>query len=336
MTRFMVRRALASCVTLLGISFIVFALLELSPADPVGNLPLTIPPEVRAQIRDRLGADDPFLLKYLKWLRQFMLAEPLNLLEAVTGYQLPDSVQRVRVLSWHTHSPVMDIIAERLPQTLWVVGTAYLLGILVAVPIGVWSAYRPYSRFDQIASLMAIVGYSTPTFFTGLVLIMIFSVQLKWLPSIYDTTLQVNSLSSLWQQVRQMIMPVSVLSLFYTAQISRFTRSALLDHLHQDYIRTARAKGLPERAVIWRHALRNSLVPVVTLVALGLPRIFGGAIITEQIFRVNGLGQYMVIAINNGDLPTVQTLTVIFAALIIAFNWLADVIYALLDPRVVY
>ena len=336
MTTFILERLLSGFVTLLVISFIVFAILDLSPSDPVGNLPLTIEPEVREAIRERLGANDPFIVKYFKWVRQFMLDEPLNLFETMSGITLPNSEDRVRVMSWNTRSPVMDTVAERLPQTMWVVGTAYIWGILIAIPVGVISAYKQYSIFDQIGSFVTMIGYSVPTFFTGLLMIVIFSVNLKWFPSIYDTTLKVTNIETFLQQLRQMILPVSVLTLFYTAQMSRFTRSSMLDNLNQDYIRTARSKGLIERKVVVKHALRNSMIPVVTLVALGIPGVFGGAIITEQIFRVNGLGEYLIRAINNGDIPAVQTVTFIFAFLIVLFNLIADVVYGLLDPRVTY
>jgi peptide/nickel transport system permease protein len=166
--------------------------------------------------------------------------------------------------------------------------------------------------------------------------IIVFSVNLKWFPSVYDTTLVVDSMETLQIQLKQMFMPVTVLTLYYTAQLSRYTRASTLDNLQQDYIRTARAKGLSERTVINRHAVRNSLIPVVTLIALGIPGVFSGAIITEQIFRVNGIGQYLIIAIQGGDLPTVQTVTFIFAVLVVLFNIVADVTYGLLDPRVSY
>jgi peptide/nickel transport system permease protein len=335
-TAYLIRRLISGALTLLAISFVVFAILDLSPSDPVGNLPLTIPPAVREQIRERMGANDPFVIKYLKWLRQFMIDEPLNMFEKVTGLTLPGSEGRLRILSWQTRSPVIDIIVERLPQTLWVVGVAYFWGLLLAIPIGVISAYKQYSWFDQLGAFMSMVGFSLPTFFTGLVMIIIFSVRLKWFPSIYNTTLVVDDFESFIQQLKQSIMPITVLTFFFMAQMSRFTRSSMLDNLGQDYIRTARSKGLNERAVVIKHALRNSLIPVVTLVALGIPGIFGGAIITEQIFRVNGLGQYLIIAIQGGDLPTVQTLTFIFAALIVFFNIVADVLYGFLDPRVTY
>lgn len=336
MGKYIIRRLLTAIPTILVISFIIFAILELSPSDPTGNLPLTIPPETRAKIRESLGADDPFVIKYIKWLNQFFISEPLNLLETSTGITLPGSEDRTRVISWQTRGPVMDIIAERLPQTLWVVGTAYILGTLIAIPVGVFSAYKQYSIFDQVGTFLMMIGFSVPTFFTGLMFIIIFSVNLKWFPSVYDTTLVVNDIESLQIQLKQMFMPVAVLTLFYTAQLSRYTRASTLDNLGQDYIRTARSKGLSERTVINRHAVRNSLIPVVTLIALGIPGVFSGAIITEQIFRVNGIGQYLIIAIQGGDLPTVQTVTFIFAVLVVLFNIVADVLYGVLDPRVSY
>ena len=334
--KYIIRRILTLIPTLLAISLVIFAVLDLSPSDPVGNLPLTIPPEVREQIKERMGANDPFLIKYVKWLHQFLINEPLNFIEKATGITFPGSEERLRIISWQTRSPIMDIVVERIPQTLWVVGTAYVCAILLSIPIGVLSAYKQYSIFDQIGTVFAMVGYSVPTFFTGLMFIIIFSVQLKWFPSVYDTTLKVVDGPTLMEQLRQIFMPVLVLTLFFTAQISRFTRSSMLDNLGQDYVRTARSKGLNERSVIVGHALRNSLIPIVTLVALGIPQIFQGAIITEQIFRVNGLGQLLILAIQGGDLPTVQTLTFIFAILIVIFNLVADVLYALLDPRIVY
>ncbi len=336
MGKFILRRILVAIPTLLVISFVVFAILDLSPSDPVGNLPLTITPEVRDQIRESMGANDPFLVKYVKWLRQFLINEPLNIIEETTGLQIGDYENRLRYISWQTRSPIIDLVIERAPQTLWVVGVAYIWSILIAVPIGVISAYKQYSIFDQIATFLAMIGFSIPTFFTGLLFIIVFSVQLKWFPSIYDTTHKVTDVQSMLVQLRQMFMPAAVLTLFFLAQISRFTRSAMLDNLGQDYVRTARSKGLSERPVIIRHVLRNSLIPVVTLVTLGIPQIFQGAIITEQIFRVNGLGQMLILAIQGGDLPTVQTLTFIFAVLIVVFNIVADVLYAIVDPRVVY
>jgi peptide/nickel transport system permease protein len=336
MGRYLARRLLTAIPTLLVISFVVFAILDLAPGDPTGQLPLTIPPEVRAQIRESLGLGQPFHIRYLKWLRQFFINEPLNITEQVFDVQIGDSEGRLRIRSWATRSPVIDLIVERLPQTLWVVGLAYLVAIIIAIPIGVVSAYKQYSIFDQAGTFVAMIGFSVPTFFTGLMCIVIFSVHLNWFPSIYDTTLNVTSFETLVQQIKQLIMPVGVLAFFQAAQLSRYTRSSMLDNLTQDYVRTARAKGLNERIVLMTHVLRNSLIPVVTLIALGIPGIFSGAIITEQIFRVNGLGQLLIIAIQGADIPLVQTLTFIFAVLIVLFNIIADVMYGILDPRIRY
>jgi peptide/nickel transport system permease protein len=335
MFHYTIRRLLFAIPTLLVISFIIFALLDLSPGDPTANLPLTIPAEVREQIKVSLGLGEPFHVRYLKWLAQFFVNEPVNLLEDMTGWTIGDG-ERLRVISWQTRSPVVDLILERLPQTLWVVGLAYLIGILIAVPIGVISAYRQYSWFDQIGTLVSMIGFSVPTFFMGLAMIVIFSVKLQWLPSIYDTNLRVTDLHTFWLQVKQMLMPVTVLALYNASQISRYMRASMLDNLNQDYVRTARAKGLRERAVVLIHVLRNSLIPVVTVIALGVPTIFGGAIITEQIFRVNGLGQLLITGIQGADLPLVQTLTFMFAVLIVVFNLIADVLYGILDPRIRY
>ncbi len=336
MIRYIVRRLMFAVPTLLAISFAIFALLDLAPSDPTGQLPLTIPPEVRAQIRESLGLDEPFPVRYAKWMEQFFVNEPLNLLERSFDVELGDSEGRTRIISYATRSPVVDIIAERMPQTLWVVGLSYVVGILIALPIGIVSAYRQYSWFDQVGTFVSMIGFSVPTFFTGLLAIILFSVMLGWLPSIYDTTHEVSDLASFWVQIKQILMPVMVLAFYNAAQLSRFMRASMLDNLNLDYVRTARAKGMRERAVLLVHVLRNSMIPVVTMIALGIPTIFGGAIITEQIFRVNGLGQLLIVAIQGADIPMVQTLTFLFAVLIVGFNLVADVLYGILDPRIRY
>lgn len=336
MGRYIIRRLLTAIPTLLAISLVIFAILDLAPNDPTSNLPMTIPAEVRAQIKKSLGMDQPFHLRYVKWLHQFVVNEPLNAVEQILDLQIGDSAERLRVRSWATRGPVVDLILERLPQTLAVVGLAYLCSILIAVPIGVISAYKQYSIFDQIGAFISMIGFSVPTFFTGLLAIVVFSVKLKWFPSIYDTTLRVNDWASLIAQIKQSIMPVTVLAFVQVAQLSRYTRSAMLDNLTQDYVRTARSKGLHERSVLLTHVLRNSLIPVVTLIGLGIPAVFSGAIITEQIFRVNGLGQLLITAIQGADIPLVQTLTFIYAVLIVLCNIIADVLYGVLDPRIRY
>jgi len=334
MFTYTIRRLLLSIPTLIAISLIIFLLLDLAPSDPTANLPLTIPPEVRERIRQSLGLGDPIYIRYLLWCKQFFINEPLNIIEEWFGWQIGGD--RLRVLSWQTRSPVVDLIVERMPQTLWVVGMSYVVGVLIAIPIGIYSAYKQYSWFDQAGTFISMVGFSVPTFFTGVLVIVIFSVWLGWFPSIYDTTHEVTDWQSFVYQIRQMIMPVAVLALFNAAQISRFMRASMLDNLNQGYVRTARAKGMGERTVLLIHVLRNSLIPVVTVIALGVPQVFGGAIITEQVFKVNGLGQLLIISIQGGDLPTVQTLTFIFAVLIVLFNLIADILYGILDPRIRY
>ena len=213
---------------------------------------------------------------------------------------------------------------------------SYIVGVLIALPIGIISAYKQYSVFDQTGTFVSMIGFSVPPFFSGVLLIVIFSVQLKWLPSIYDTTHVVTSWDSFVFQLRQMIMPVMVLALQTTAQVSRYMRASMLDNLSQDYVRTARAKGLSESTVVMKHVLRNSMIPVVTVIALGIPSIFGGAIITEQIFKVNGLGQLLIIALQGNDIPMVMTITFLLAVLIVVMNLIADILYGVLDPRIRY
>ncbi|RVV96933.1 ABC transporter permease [Mesobaculum littorinae] len=334
MLNYTIRRLLISIPTLLFISLAIFLLLELAPGDPMAQVPLTVPPEVKQAMREALGLGEPVHIRFWKWIVQFFWTEPLHLFDSWFGTAWAEGQQRV--ISWQTRSPVMEIVAQRMPQTLWVVGLSYIIGTLIALPIGIISAYRQYSIFDQIGTFVSMVGFSVPTFFTGVLLIVIFSVKLGWFPSIYDTTLVVNDWSSFVLQLKQMVMPVFVLALYNAAQISRFMRASMLDNLNQDYVRTARAKGLTERVVVLLHVLRNSMIPVVTVIALGVPTVFGGAIITEQVFKVNGLGQLLITAIQANDLPMVQSLTFIFAVLIVLFNLIADVLYGLLDPRIRY
>jgi peptide/nickel transport system permease protein len=336
-TQYLIRRLLTAIPTLLAISFVLFAVLDLAPGDPTGALPETIRPEVRQMIREAMGLDQPMPVKYLLWLRQFFIYEPVLLLQKSLGFQILDPSTTVRLTSWGSRgTPVFDLIIQRVPQTLWVVGLAYIMAIAIAIPLGVISAVRQYSIVDQLGTVFSLIGYSMPTFFTGLLFIIIFSVKLKWFPSIYDTNLQVTDWASFVQQIRQIIMPVTVLGLFQAAALARFTRSSMLDNIPMDYVRTVRAKGFQERYIVIRHILRNSLIPVVTLIALGIPAIFGGAIITEQIFRVNGLGSLLISAIQINDIPLVQTVTFIFAFLIVVFNIIADVLYGVLDPRIRY
>jgi peptide/nickel transport system permease protein len=213
--------------------------------------------------------------------------------------------------------------------TLGIVGSAFLLGLLIAIPVGVLSAIKQYSLFDQFATTFAFLGFSLPTFFTGIVMILIFSVKLDWLPLVYD-----KQVSGLWPSIRQSIMPVTVLGLAGAASLTRFVRASMLEVISQDYVRTARAKGLKEQSVIILHGMRNALIPVVTIVALQIPEIFGGAIITEQIFRVPGIGSLLINAVGDKDVPVIMGVTFGIAILVVIFNIVADVLYAVLDPRI--
>jgi peptide/nickel transport system permease protein len=316
--RYILRRLLIAIPTVAVISFVVFAILALAPTDPLSSFGADprVPPEVRAAIRTSLGLDDPWPVRYVKWVT--------SLAQGNFGF------------SFMSHSPVIDLLKQRLPNTLAVVGVAYIIGVVLAVPIGMISAVRRYSLFDHFATTFAFVGFSVPTFFTGILLIIVFSINLRWFPFIYDSTLVIHDLPSFFDQVKQSIMPITVLALFDTATIARYTRAEMLEHLPLDYVRTARSKGLKEQVVVLRHVLRNSLIPVVTLVALGVPTVFGGAIVTEQIFRVPGIGELLVRSIGDGDTPVVTAILLIFAVLVVLFNLFADILYAVLDPRIKY
>ena len=318
MSRYLIRRLLLAIPTLLMISIVLFAILSLAPGDPLSQFAANpaVPPEVRENIRRSLGLDQPWPVRYVKWL--------IALAHGDWGF------------SFGSRVPVWDLIKLRIPSTLAVVGVAYLCSLVIALPIGILSAVKQYSIFDHIATTFAFIGFSVPTFFTGLLLIIVLSVKFGWLPFIYDSTLQVHDLSTLGLQIKQSIMPVAVLALFQTATFVRYTRASMLENLPQDYVRTARAKGLAEAVVIGGHVVRNSLIPVITLMALTAPTIFSGALITEQIFRVPGIGSLLITSIQNNDIPVIMAITFTFSVLVVLFNMVADVMYGVLDPRIRY
>ncbi len=318
MSQYLARRLLTTLPTLLLISFVVFAILALAPGDPLSQFAANpaVPAEVREQIRHSLGLDQPWPIRYVKWL--------VAVSHGDWGY------------SFASRIPVWDLIGQRIPATLAVLGVAFVISILIAIPIGILSAVKRYTLFDHAMTTLAFIGFSVPTFFTGLILIILFSVKLGWLPFIYDSTIQVDDWSSFVAEVKQSIMPIFVLALFQTATLVRYTRASVLENLPLDWVRTAHAKGLSETGVVVRHVLRNSLIPVVTLIALTAPTVFAGAIITEQIFRVPGIGSLLIASINSSDTPVVMAITFTFAVLIVLFNIVADVLYGVLDPRIRY
>ena len=313
---YVLRRLLLTIPAVIGISIVLFSVLAMAPGDPFEELTLNpnIPPEVRLQLRASLGLDDPVYLRYFHWL--------FAMLKGDWGFSF---VSRINV---------DQLVLQRVPTTVAVIGTSQLLAILIAVPVGVLAAARPYSLFDQVANTLAFVGFSLPTFFTGLLLILVFSVQLDWLPMVYQSTLRETGWAWWWAQIKQSIMPIMVLGLFQGAALVRFVRASVLDVIKLDYVVTARSKGIGHRRVLVRHVVRNALIPVVTLVALQLPAVFGGAIVTEQIFRVPGIGSLLITAILGNDTPVVMGVTFVIACLVVIFNLIADILYGWLDPRI--
>jgi peptide/nickel transport system permease protein len=317
-SRYLIRRLLITVPSLFGISLVLFTVLALAPGDPFGEMATNpaIPPSVQAALRAKFGLDDPIPVRYMHWLTAMLHGD--------WGFSFVSRID------------VDTLILQRLPVTLGVIGASQVLAVLVALPVGVYAATRPYSIFDQIASTLALVGFALPTFFTGLVFILVFSITLNWLPFVYRSDLAATGLLWWWEEFKQAIMPIAVLGLFQGATWTRFVRSAVLDVTRLDYVTTARAKGLAEGGVVLKHVVRNALIPVVTLIALQMPIVFGGAIITEQIFRVPGIGSLLISAILANDTPVIMAVTFVFACLVILFNLIADLLYGWLDPRISY
>jgi peptide/nickel transport system permease protein len=315
---YILRRLAVALPSLLGISVVLFTVLALAPGDPFEELATNpnVPAEVRQMLRAKFGLDDPIWQRYFRWLAA--------MLQGDWGFSFISRVD-VDTLIW-----------QRVPVTLAVIGASQLLALMVALPVGIYSATKPYSVFDQIANTLAFVGFSLPTFFTGILLILVFSIKLDWLPFVYRADIAATGWQWWWEHIRQSIMPVLVLGLFQGASWTRYVRSAVLDVIRLDYVTTARSKGLGERVVVMKHVVRNALIPVVTLVALQMPAVFGGAIVTEQIFRIPGIGSLLIDAILRNDTPVIMAVTFVFSCLVIFFNLMADLLYGWLDPRISY
>ena len=318
MFNYVLRRFLIAIPSLLGISAILFGVLALAPGDPFEELAQNpnVPPEVRMALRAQFGLDDPIWQRYFHWL--------VNMLRGDWGFSFVSRID------------VDTLIMQRLPVTIAVIGMAQVLALLVAVPVGVLAAVKPYSWFDRIASTIAFIGFSLPTFFTGVLFILFFSIYLGWLPFVFRADIAETGWRWWWEHFRQSIMPITVLGLFQAASMMRYVRSSVLDVIRLDYVTTARSKGLAERVVINKHVVRNALIPVVTLVALQMPAVFGGAIVTEQIFRIPGIGSLLIDAILRNDTPVIMAVTFVFSTLVIVFNLIADILYGWLDPRISY
>jgi len=315
---YFLRRLILLVPSLLGISAVLFTVLALAPGDPFADLAANphVPAETRAILRAQYGLDDPIWLRYLRWLA--------SLLQGNWGFSFVSRID------------VDQLILQRLPVTVAIIGASQILALLIALPAGMLAAVKPYSWFDRIASTLAFVGFSLPTFFTGVLFILLFSIELKWLPFVFRSDVPGSGWPWLWAHVKQSVMPVTVLALFQAATWMRYVRAAMLEAIRLDHVTTARSKGLPPRVVLLRHVLRNALIPVVTLVALQIPALFGGAIVTEQIFRIPGIGSLLIDAVLRNDTPVVMALAFVFSALVLLFNLIADLLYAWLDPRITY
>jgi peptide/nickel transport system permease protein len=326
MGAYILRRLIGAIPLLLGIATIIFFVLNLAPGDPTSfYFNPNVPPEIIEQMRRNLGLDQPLYIQYYKWLTSF-----------VTG-DFGHSLARSR--------PVADIVFEALPNTLMLTGIALVLVFAIGMLIGVLQAVRQYSIFDSTSSVVSLFFYSMPSFWLALMLVLVFSLKAHiwgWpiaLPATGMMSVDYEFMSTgekIIDRISHLILPVGTLTLALAAGVARYMRGQMLEVIRQDYIRTARAKGLSERTVIMKHALRNSMLPVITLLGLYLPFLFSGAVFIEVIFAWPGMGRIIVDAIFQRDYPLVMATSFIFAVIVIAGNLIADVLYAVADPRIRY
>lgn len=319
MHKYIIRRILMMIPVLLGVSICIFTLMYMAPGDPYSAMidPST-PPEDVENMLNKIGYYDPLPVKYTKWLSR-----------AVTG----DLGYSIRY-----QEPVMDIIGRRMGNTLFLSVLSLAIGVAVAVPLGVISATRQYSRFDYIATIFAFIGMSLPAFFFALLMIKFFAFDLKLFPISGMQTIGAGytGFRLFLDVLHHMMLPVIVLALLQMASFMRYARSSVLEVIRQDYIRTARAKGLSERLVIYRHALRNALIPIITLLSTSLGYILSGAILTETVFSWPGMGTLIYQSILNRDYPLVIASAMLLAICVLLANLLADIMYAVADPRIKY
>jgi peptide/nickel transport system permease protein len=314
--QFVLKRLLLAIPTLLGVTVLTFILLHLAP----GNLAQTLAgenatPAQVSRITHELGLDRPVYEQYEIWLAKLVRGD--------LGF------------SYRRQASVLSLISERIGRTLLLMGSALALSIVVAVPLGVYQAFRRNSFFDRAASAVVFVAWSMPTFWFGTILIALFAVQLRWFPVGGLQTIDTASFD--WpSRLAHLVLPAATLALVSLAGWSRYIRGSMVEQLQEDYARTARAKGLPARSVLFRHTLRNALIPFITLLGGTVPALFGGAVITEQIFAYPGMGQLFWQSATDRDYFTLLGMTVFTALLVILGNLLADVLYGVVDPRVRY
>jgi peptide/nickel transport system permease protein len=317
--RFIARRLIEAVPLLLLISMAVFFVLQILPAGPLSvyeNDP-SLTTEDLERLEERFGLNDPIPVRYAKWLSTFARGD--------LGYSLV------------THQAVGVMIGDRLPNTLYLMTVAFVVTLLIALPIGIISALKQYSLVDHVATMLSFVGYAVPPFWSGLMVIILFSVQFKeWgLPSLPASGMvTLGADGGIGDRISHLVLPVSVLALFNAAHYTRYVRSSMLEVLHQDYVRTARAKGLAEQWVVWAHALKNAALPVVTVITLDLPMLFSGAVVTESIFAWPGMGRLFLESAFRFDYAVLMGVVTITAGLVIISTLVADVVYAWLDPRI--
>ncbi len=313
MQQYLLKRILVLFPILLGITMLSYLVMSLTPGDPVQMLVDPSMSQADVEIKRRaLGLDQPIYVRYLRWLNE--------LGHGNLGYSFSAGV------------PVARRIGERLVPTLTLAGTALFVSYLIAVPVGVVAATRRYTWADYLTTLLAFFGISLPTFFLGLAGIYVFALRLRWLPA--GGTMTLGTEGGLLDTIAHLILPATVLAVAGAGQVTRYVRSSMLEVLGQDYVRTARAKGLAEFGVLRRHALRNALIPVITLAGLQIPVLLAGAVITEQVFEWPGMGRLTIEAINQRDYPVLMGITLASAGLVVVANLLADLAYALVDPRI--
>lgn len=315
MSRYLVRRLLVMIPVLIGITFINYGIINLAPGDAVD---LMIDPGMsevdKAIRREALGLDDPFMVRYGRWMSE--------LVRGNLGY------------SFTTQEPVAQRVGKRVGPTLILMGTSVVLAYLLALPLGVLSAMRPYSWIDYLTGFIGLAGVALPTFFSGLVFAYVFSLKLGWLPS--GGMYSLGGQGGIFDLLRHLVLPATILTLTNVGLVLRLVRSSTMEVLRQDYIRTAWAKGLPEKTVVFRHTVRNSLLPVITIAGVQLPTLIAGSVITEQIFQWPGMGWLTVQSILARDYPTLMVLNLLAAVVVLAGTLAADVMYAVVDPRIRY
>ena len=312
MRRYLFRRLAQGAAVLFVVSAVVFAIVHAAPGGPALLNNPDVDPKMAKEMEKQLGLDDPIPVQYARWLGN-----------AVRG-NLGRSYQ---------HSlGTAELLWARIPNTLLLSGTALLIAVVLAVPLGMISAVYRYSALDYAATVTAFLGVSVPVFWLAILLIIVFSVTLGWLPS--SGMLTVGVPFSMRDRLLHLIMPSIVLATFPLAQLTRYVRSSMVDALAQDYVRTARAKGLPERGVLGRHALRNALIPMVTVLGVLTPRLLGGAVVTETIFAWPGLGRLAVEAAVTRDYPVILGATLLVSTLVVLSNLITDFLYVVIDPRI--